>query len=107
MSNAVPTPQFVTAEASADGGMPQTVTKIAPLDSYIAQYRDGEGKTQVRICFKVPGSDAVFVLNEMIGGRKLATTATGWFKDQFNEQLSQMEPVGEEGEVGEEGVRSF
>lgn len=101
MSNAIPAPQFVTSEAY-EGAQPQTVTKVAPLDAYLAQYKDGEGKEQVRVVFKVPGSEAVFVLSDIISGRKVASTSTGWFKDSFNQQLKLLTPVD-----GGEGVGSI
>ena len=86
--NEVTTPQFVTAPVG-DMAAPQSVTKVAAVDTYLVQYKDGEGKEQVRLVFKVPGSEAVFVLAEKIQDRPIASTATGWFRKKFNEMLAE------------------
>lgn len=100
-----PQPQFVTAAVDGSGA-PQSVKSIARLDAYLALYVDGAGKEQVRICFKVPGSDSVFVLSEMIGGRKVATSATGWFKEAFNGELKML-PNAPGEDADESGVASI
>lgn len=101
MSNAIP--QFVTTPID-EGKAPQTLQKIAALDAYLAQYVDGEGHQQVRVVFKVPGSDAVFVMNSQITGQKTVKNSTGWFKTQFNDQIQKME---REQSVGPEGAPSL
>lgn len=102
MEAATPTPQFVTAEIDS-AGQPHTLTKLAALDCYVAEYVDGAGSKQVRICFHVPGSDTVYVLNEKVKSAqdRLATMATGWFKDQANKKIAEMFPLEKDGENGE------
>jgi len=96
-------PQFVTTPIE-DGKAPQTLQKIAAVDSYLVQYMDGEGKQQVRIVFKVPGSDAVFVLNNQIAGQSTVKNSTGWFNRQFNDMLKKQEL---EQNTGPEGAESI
>lgn len=93
----IPAPKFVTEDVRG-GGQPRTVNRIAALDAYIVQYQDTENKPQVRIVFKAPGSDQVFILNEKIGEKHLATTGTDWFKDGVNSLLQGQSSPGADAE---------
>jgi hypothetical protein len=95
-------PKFVTAPLNEEGA-PNTIKQIAAVDTYIVQYVDGGASEQVRLVFKIPGSDSVFVLAEKIQDRQIATSATGWFRDKFNKMLSAQDNHGE----GSEEVASI
>jgi hypothetical protein len=68
---------FVFGDTKSD--KPNLVHGVAQLDAYIVAYNDGESKKQVRIVFRVPGSETVYVLNERIAGSFVATGGTDWF----------------------------
>jgi hypothetical protein len=77
-------PQFKFGEG--DGGV-GTVTGVAKLDAYLVQYKDQEGKEQVRIAFRVPGADSTFLLNERVSGQNIATAAYSWFHKALTDKL--------------------
>ena len=93
------TPQFVTTPIE-EGKAPQTLQKVAAVDVYLAQYVDGHGKQQTRIVFKIPGSDAVFVLNHQIAGQATVKSSTGWFNNQFNDRIKELELAQKTGPEG-------
>lgn len=70
-------PQFKFAEGGDD--MPSSIIGMTPMDTYIVKYKDGEGKEQNRICFRPPGTNTVFVLQEKISGSYVATSGHQWF----------------------------
>jgi len=77
-------PQFKFGKG--DGGV-GTVTGVAKLEAYLVQYKDNEGKEQVRIAFRVPGSTSTFMLNEKIAGQNVATSAYSWFHKALSDKL--------------------
>jgi len=77
-------PQFKFAQGDEGVG---TVTGVAELKSYLVQYKDHEGKEQVRICFRVPGASSTFMLNERVNGQNLATSAYDWFHKALSDRL--------------------
>jgi len=99
---ATPRPQgtnsagFVFGTAAIENA-PNKVVDLSELKTYIASYNDGAGKRQTRIVFRVPGSDAVFLLQEKIQGSFVATVSTDWFSKSFTAKLR------EKGEEKEEG----
>jgi hypothetical protein len=78
-------PQF---KFSKDEGGVGTVTGVAELKAYLVQYNDQEGKTQVRIALRVPGSESTFMLNERIAGQNVATSAYSWFHKALLDKLN-------------------
>lgn len=100
MSNAIPTPKFTFGDG--EDGAPNTIKKVAKLEAFVVAYKDGAGKDQIRICFRVPNSDATFVLQQRIGGQNVATNTHEWFNKAFADKLRDMgmekgassEPVG-------------
>ena len=88
MSSSIPhpegSPQF---KFGKEDGAVGTVTGVAKLNAYLVQYKDNEGKEQVRIAFRVPGADSTFMLNERISGQNLATSAYSWFHKALSDKL--------------------
>lgn len=80
-------PRFVTATQEQD----QTVQKIAPLQAYLVQYKDGSGKQQVRVVFQVPNTEAIFILANSVSNVSLLKTATKWFTNAFLKRLKKKE----------------
>ena len=76
---------------SDEGSAPQTVTGIAPVDAYIVQYRDQEGKPQWRIAFHAPNEnpekDAAFLLQTSVGGKSIVSSTSDWFRTQFTKRV--------------------
>lgn len=101
-------PQFVTVSAD-EAGSPQTIKRITELETYLVLFQDGKsGKDEVRIAFKVPGSDTVFTFKDVIGGTRIVANATNWFRDEFNRKLNELRATGKsDSEVGEEGISSL
>ena len=100
------TPQFVT-QAVDEGESPQSISRIASLETYLVQYKDGNGEEGVRIVFKVPGSDAVLIMKDATGGTRIVANATRWFKEEFNKKLTEKGAVNKPQKVGDEGVGAF
>jgi len=90
MSQAIPhpegSPQFKFAAGDSDD-LPSSVQGMTPLDTYIVKYKDGEGKIQNRICFRPPGSNSVFLLQEKISGSFVATAGHQWFAKAVKDYL--------------------
>lgn len=88
MSSSIPHPEGSPEfKFGAGDGAVGTVTGVAELSAYLVQYKDNEGKEQVRIAFRVPGATSTFLLNERIGGQNLATSAHGWFHKALSDKL--------------------
>lgn len=71
-------PDFKFSNAM-ESDAPNTIHKVDKLDAYLVSYRDGQGKPQVRICFRIPGSDATFMIQERISGSNVVTPTHVWF----------------------------
>lgn len=82
----------------ATDGSPSSIEKIAKLEPYLVAYRDGEGKSQVRVAFRMPGGEATFIINERIGGNNVVTSAHPWFHKAF---VAKLEADGQEDSKGE------
>lgn len=70
---------------------PMSIQKIAGVDTYLVQYTDEEGKSQVRMAFVVPmegAEDPVFVLNEKVSGRRIATSTAKWFSESMRQMVA-------------------
>lgn len=74
---------------------PSTIGKVAKLDAYLVQYYDGTGKEEVRICFRIPNSNATFIMQAKISGTNVATPAHEWFHKALTAKLDK----GQGGEV--------
>lgn len=70
-----------------DNQTTQKVKGILPVDVYLVSFANAEGKDDVRLVFQPKGSDAVFNLQETIAGKKVATSASEWFRKEFNDKL--------------------
>lgn len=88
MSNVIPVPEGAPEFVFKDvEGGPGTIKGVAKLDPYLVSYVDQEGKDQVRIAFRVPGSNSTFLLQETIQGAKVATVAYSWFHKIFVDRI--------------------
>lgn len=94
---------FVFGDADED--RPNMVTGMLPMQAYLVQYNDGEGKKQVRIALRPQGSPTTFLLQNRIQGAFVATEAVAWFNKEMLRALKEsgLEVFGDE---GSEGVRS-
>lgn len=70
------------------GKAPNTINRFEEVKTYVVSYTDGEGKDQVRICFRPVQEDATFVLQERINGSFVATSASKWFHNALREKVS-------------------
>ena len=77
---------FVFGEASAEN-QPNKLLQLDKMECYIGVYTDGDSKRQVRMLFRVPNTESVFVLQERIQGNFVATSATEWFRKAVVNQL--------------------
>lgn len=68
-------------------GTPRTVKSVTKLDPYLVSFTDGEGRDQVRIVLRVPGSDHVFVVQEKIQGSFVVTKGNNWFNKCLVKEL--------------------
>lgn len=101
MSSVIPTPEFKFGDAESES--PSTVQKVAKVDAYVVSYKDGAGKDQARIVFRVPGADVTFMINERISGSHVVTSAHPWFHKALVEKLR---VAGMERTVSSESVES-
>jgi hypothetical protein len=85
-------PGFVMG-ADSDQNTTQKVLGIIPVDSYLVQFKDSEGREAVRMVFQPKGTKVVFNMQEKIAGMHVATEASGWFKDSFNQALAKTQDV--------------
>jgi hypothetical protein len=60
--------------------------RFTPVDTYLVQYEDGEGKTEDRLALVAENS--VFILQERVAGTLIATAANKWFADDLLKALS-------------------
>ena len=77
----------------ADKGATQKVTGIIPVDVYLASFKDAQGKDAVRLVFQPKGTKEVYNLQEKIAGMNVATQASGWFRDSFNQKLATSQEI--------------
>lgn len=77
---------FVTP-TTTDAGTPHKITNVQEVSTFLTAYVDGSGKKQTRLCFRAPDSEQVFILNEQIQGKFVATTAHSWFNKEFARQV--------------------
>lgn len=100
---AIETPKFVIGRP--DEATYQEVTRVLPVDVFLAEYKDSEGKTLTSLCLRPKGTEAVFVLADKIGGTFVASPATRWLKSSLNKKIS-MDGLDAENPdaVSEEGV---
>jgi hypothetical protein len=70
-----------------EGKTPKTVEKVAKVEPYIVAYTDGEGKSQARMAFRIPGADTTYMLQERVSGNKIVLPAHSWFHKGFVEKL--------------------
>jgi hypothetical protein len=80
---------FVFGDAATAGEKPNVVLDLTELKPYLVAYNNGEGRKQVRLVFKAPGSPTVFILQEKISGSYVATSGTEWFSKAFGAKLSE------------------
>lgn len=78
--------QFMTAQP-ADNAQPQSILGVLKLETYLVQYKDAEGKTQVRIVAVPDDADITFVFAERMHGDALAVEGTKWFNKAFFEKI--------------------
>jgi len=82
-------PKFVMAQDATSNAV-QTVTKIAPLETYLCEFKDAEGKTSTRVAFSLPGGETVILLADQIAATPVAAHGTKWFLKAFNDFLGKM-----------------
>jgi hypothetical protein len=70
------------------GKTPNTVQHCTEVKTYLVSYVDGEGKDQVRMCFRTKDDNATFVLQERINGAFVATSANNWFHKAMSKHLT-------------------
>jgi len=88
MSSSTPIPDEVGFKFGDPSGLaPNSIQKIAQLDTYLVAYKDGEGKDQARVVFRIPGADATFMVNAKISGKNIVTQAHNWFHKAFVDKL--------------------
>ena len=78
---------FVFGDAATAGNKPNVVNAISKLDAYIVSYNEGDGKTQTRIIFRMPGSDISYILNEKVGSARTVVNGTPWFNKAVASKL--------------------
>jgi hypothetical protein len=81
----IPKPEY----HSGPGSEAKVVDRAAKLDTYMVEYKDGEGKKQVRLAFVVPGSKTTFIVNSSIAGKAVVTTANPWFHKALSDLLEE------------------
>lgn len=69
------------------------VLGILPLDTYLVQFKDADGKEAIRVVMQPKGTKTVFNLQEKISGIFVATQASSWFRDSFNQKLGSAQDV--------------
>lgn len=62
---------------------PNTVLNVDPLEPYLVRYVDGESREQVRIAFRLQGSDTSFMIQEKIQGKSVVIPTHPWFHKAF------------------------
>ena len=71
----------------AVNGEVQSVTKVAKLEPYLVEYKDGQGQTQVRLVFSLPGTDFAWIVQKQIQGAHVVTQANEWFRKAMAKRL--------------------
>ena len=74
-----PVPEFKFEQDSSQDA--KVVSKAAPVEAYLVEYKDGEGKVQTRIAFRL--DKTMFIIQERIHGSLVVTPAVDWFNNSF------------------------
>jgi hypothetical protein len=82
-------PDFVFKDVN-ESDAPNIVNGALPVSTFLVSYNDGQGKSQVRLCFRVPGSDATFIIQERISGAHVVTNAHAWFHKALVNKLKDL-----------------
>ena len=94
-------PDFKFGDIDAGTG-PNSIQAVSPLEAFLVAYKDGEGRKQVRIAFRLPDEKATFLMQEKISGANVATSAHAWFHKALTKKL---QTVGlEDGNDGAESI---
>lgn len=88
VAEGVPQFKFGTSE----NVVPSTIGKVANLETYLVQYFDGQGKEQVRVCFRIPKANTTFIMQEKITGANVVTPAHEWFHKALTAKLEKGQP---------------
>ena len=80
--------------AGPSAGETKVVKKVAPLEVFLVEYVDGEGKEETRVLARPKGGkDFVFLFPA--GSEKSMRPASTWFQDQIKAQVDGA-PINEE-----------
>ena len=90
--NTIPTAEYKYDDAPG-GGEAMVVSKLAKLEPYLVEYKDGQGHTQARVVFHMPGSEHVWIVQKTIQGANVVTAANDWFKKGFQKKLVGSKPA--------------
>ena len=82
-------PSFKFSDVT-ESDAPNTILKLSKMDAYLVSYRDGQGKEEVRVCLRIPGSDSTFIFPARISGANVITTSHPWFHKGIVEKLKSM-----------------
>ena len=82
-------PDFKFADI-AESDAPNVIKGVLKASTYLVSYNDGQGKAQVRLCFRIPGSDATFIVVERLSGNNVVTNAHQWFHKGFVAKLKDL-----------------
>ena len=86
MSSAIPTPEYKFADGASEA---KSIDKVAKMDAYLVQYKDGKGETVVQLAFRFPKSSSTFLLKQKITNVPVLTTAHKWFNDKLEAMLQE------------------
>jgi hypothetical protein len=70
-----------------EDGQAQKIDKIVPVNTFLVQYFDHEGKQQTRLVAREPATGTAFIINGQIQGQPVLIPATKWFQNQLKERL--------------------
>ena len=76
-----------------DDGKEQKITRVVPVEQFLVQYYDQEGKQQARLVARDPKSGTAYIINGQIQGQPVIIPATKWFQAQLSENLKGEEEV--------------
>jgi hypothetical protein len=79
-------PDFKFGDVNA-GTAPNSIQAVSKLEPYLVAYKDGEGRAQVRIAFRMPDGRATYLLQEKISGSNVAVATHQWFHKALSKKL--------------------
>jgi hypothetical protein len=78
-------PEYKFEDSSGDV---LSITRVAKLEPYLVEYKDGQAQTQTRLVFNLPGTDYAWIVQKQIHGSHVITEANEWFRKEMAKKIA-------------------